>query len=378
MTSKKKVWVTGLGLSCALGTDIDTVWHALLACSSGIGHLESAVPLRGYGAGTVDEVAQDLPVHERQIMLAAVAMTRALAEAGLNRGDPRIVPVLGTSYAGHLDTSSVGSLSAWAVTAGERAGLARRPATIATACSAGADAIATGLSLIRSGQAEICLCGGADVLTIGKRLGHSRLGTLATGDLRAFDEERDGTVLGEGAGFLILETADSARSRGVSPLGVLSGAGAASDAVSAVAPDISGKNVVLAVQRALRSAGKAEADVAVINAHASGTLINDQTEANAYGHLFGHLAEKPVVFATKGNFGHTLGATGALEAIAVLQALRAQSVPPVYGLNQPLAGFDLPLPVEKPLPIRSGVGISTTLGFGGFNTCLLFEGVEAA
>lgn len=378
MTGENKVWVTGFSLSTALGDDLDTVWSALLAGISGVGHLECAFPLRGYGAAIVRGIAPDLPLAERQIEMTATAMQRALSAAGLESNDPRIVPILGTSYAGHLDAPGIGSLSGWAEAAANRAGCTRRPATIATACSAGADAIATGLALLRAGRVDICLCGGVDILTLGKRLGHSRLGTLATGDLRAFDRDRDGTVLGEGAGFLVLETASHARARGATPLGILSGAGSSSDAVSAVAPDISGKNVVLAVERALRSAAKGPADVGVINAHASGTVINDQTEANAYGQLFGHLADKPVVFATKGNFGHTLGATGALEAIAVLQALRAQTVPPVYGLETPLVDFELPLPVARPMPIQRRVGISTTLGFGGFNTCLLFEGAEAA
>lgn len=378
MSSSKKVWITGLSLSSALGTEVDSVWSALLAHASGIAPLGSPLPLRGYGAALVHDVAQELPVHERQITLTASAMTRALEHAGLEKNDPSVFPILGTSYGSHLDEPTVGSLSDWAVIAAQRAGCARRPATIATACSAGADAIATGLSLLRAGKADICLCGGADILTLAKRLGHSRLGTLATGDLRAFDQERDGTVLGEGAAFLVLETAQSARSRGVTPLGVLSGAGASSDAASAVAPDISGKNVVLAVECALRSAGIAPSDVAVINAHASGTVINDATEANAYAQLFGDLAEKPVLFATKGNFGHTLGATGALEAVAVLQALRTGRVPPIYRLEKPLADFDLPLPMRESMIIRPGAGISTTLGFGGFNTCLVFQGVEAA
>ncbi|MFD1745543.1 beta-ketoacyl synthase N-terminal-like domain-containing protein [Rhizobium helianthi] len=378
MSRATKVWVTGLSLSSALGSDVDAVWRALLDHTSGIAPLDCTLPLRGYGAAVLPDVPQTLPVHERQIALTASAIAQALAHAGLEVSDPRIVPILGTSYGGHLDAPSVGSLSDWAVAAVRRVGCIRSPVTIATACSAGADAIAAGLSLLRSGVAEICVCGGADVLTLAKRLGHSRLGTLASGDLRAFDQDRDGTVLGEGAAFLVLETAHSARARGVAPLGVFSGAGASSDAASAVAPDVSGRNVVLAVQRAVENAGIALSDVSVINAHASGTAINDATEANAYGQLFGSLAEKPAVFATKGNFGHTLGATGALEAVAVLQALSKGCVPPIYRLERPLADLHLPLPIQRSISIRPGAGISTTLGFGGFNTCLVFEGVEAA
>lgn len=378
VTSSTPVWVTGLSLLSTLGGDVDAVWQALRQHRSGVAYLQSPAPLRGYGAAIVREVDQALPVHERQILLTAHAMSQALSHAGLESSDRRIQPVLGTSYGGYLDAPSVGSLSHWAVAAAERVGCVQRPVSIATACSAGADAIATGLSLLRSGAAQICLCGGSDVLTHAKRLGHSRLGTLATEDLRAFDQDRDGTVLGEGAAFLVLETEESARSRGARPLGILSGAGASSDAASAVAPDISGKNVTLAVKRALANAGVAPSDVAVINAHASGTSVNDQTEANAYSELFAKLDEKPVLFATKGNFGHTLGATGALEAVTVLLALRDRSVPPIYRLEKPIADFELPIAMRQPMAIRRGVGISTTLGFGGFNTCLVFQGANAA
>lgn len=177
---------------------------------------------------------------------------------------------------------------------------------------------------------------GADILTQGKRLSHSRLGTMSTDGLHAFDISHNGTVLGEGAAFLILESEEHAKRRGAKPYGVLAGAGSANDAASAVSPDLSGQNVMLTVERALNSAGLKSEDVSIINAHGTGTQVNDTVEAKAYS-AFLPLPNPPTLFATKGAFGHTLGATGAIEAIVVLQALRTQRLPQFMACANPLA-----------------------------------------
>jgi 3-oxoacyl-[acyl-carrier-protein] synthase II len=191
--------------------------------------------------------------------------------------------------------------------------------------------------------------------------------------LRAFDAGHDGTILGEGAGFLVLEHERVAQARGARVRGRLSGTGSANDAAGPTAPDPSGDTVVQAVRTALAAAGRSAADVGVLNAHGSGTPVNDDVECRAFGSLFAGRAA-PVVFATKGAFGHTLGATGALEAVAVLLALRDGRVPPVHGLETVMPGFPLPLPIGTAASASTGeVGLSVTLGFGGFTTCLALE-----
>ncbi|MBA6439088.1 beta-ketoacyl-[acyl-carrier-protein] synthase family protein [Streptomyces sp. GMR22] len=363
-------WCTGLG------SDIDAVWHRLLAGASAQREVESPHALRTAYAVTAPDVPTDLTPERRQLLMAGDTLARCLWDASLERDDARLVPVFGTSYGAHLDAPGTSSLSAWATQVAEHVGLIRPPITVSTACSAGSDTLLAALTLIRSGAADICVCGGVDVLTTAKRLGHSLLGTLSSDTLRAFDVRHDGTVLGEGAGFLVVESAASARARGARVHGLLSGAGSANDAAGSVAPDPSGRTVRLTVRRALRSGGLDVRDVAVVSAHGSGTPANDSVEAMSYGRLFGAAPAPPVVFATKGAFGHSLGATGALEAITVIQALKAGQVPPVHGLHDVVAELPLPVPAGRPMPLRGGCGLSVTLGFGGFNTCLLFEGAS--
>lgn len=376
VTPDLEIWVTGMAWSTALGTDLDAVWAALLAGGCGIVDVPCPVPVRSTLGATVATVAPDLPAWDRQYEITGSTLSRAMQDAGIAPGDAQVQPVLGTSYGPHLEMPAAGSLSRWSVLAARDAGCSTEPVTVATACSAGSDAIAIGLTLLRQAVTDVCVCGGADVLTHGKRLGHSLLGTMAPDGLRAFDVHRTGTVLGEGAAFLVLEPAARARARGARPHGILAGAGASNDAANAVAPDPSGRNVALAVRRALQDAGTDAESVTAVNAHGSGTPANDEAEARAYTQVFGHLQHPPVLFATKGAFGHALGATGALEAVAVLLALRSGWVPPVPGLHQPLPGLGLPLPAGAATAVVAGHGISVTLGFGGFDTCLVFRGPE--
>ncbi|WP_249998257.1 beta-ketoacyl synthase N-terminal-like domain-containing protein [Actinoplanes sp. M2I2] len=364
--------VTGMGWDTALGSDLDEVWLALLSGTSGVVTVPSPHPVRNERAAVVAGLPMDLDPGRRQYELGARTLRAAVTDAGLEVTDPRLRLIAGTSYGPHLDVVPEG-LDRWGDALAEGVGLARRPITVSTACSAGSDAILLGAALIAEGAEEICVVGGVDVLTQAKRLGHSALGTMSPTALRAFDESHDGTVLGEGAGFLVLERDSSARARGARVRGRLSGAGSANDAAGPTAPDLSGDTVVQAVRAALTAAGRGAGEVGVVNAHATGTPVNDAVECRAFTSLFAG-PSGPVVFATKGAFGHTLGATGALEAVAVLLALRDQQVPPVCGLKNVMPGFPLPLPGGGlALPFTGEVGVSVTLGFGGFTTCLVLE-----
>ncbi len=363
------VGVTGMAWTTALGDDLDAVWVRLLAGETGLAPLPAPSPLRSELAASIPSIPLALPPSERLVRMACDAASRAMSAADCDPRDPGVRLILGTSLGGLIeDDPPAATAHAWADACARLLGFAGRPIVVSTACSAGSDAIMLGGELIRAGVARCCVCGGADVLTLSKRLAHSTLGTMSASMLRAFDVRHDGTLLGEGAGFLILE-ADGSAAR---PVARLRGAGSSSDATSMTAPDATGAAACLALERSLADAGATPADVAVINAHASGTPLNDATEQAAFNRLFPG-PDRPIVFGTKGNFGHSLGATGALEAIALVRSLATGRVPPVVGLEQPVPGFHPPLPRGAPAQAPAGLGLSLTLGFGGFNTSLVFE-----
>jgi 3-oxoacyl-[acyl-carrier-protein] synthase II len=304
--------------------------------------------------------------------LGLPALRRALAEAKRDARQTDVLLVLGTSLGAFLEGEAASApLQEWADALGREVGAAREPVAVSTACSSGSDAVLVGAELIRAGVAACCVCGGVDVVTLSKRLAHSALGSLSPTTLRAFDVRHDGTLLGEGAGFIVLE---SKPRPDAPPLGYLRGIGAANDAAGMTTPDAAGRGARFALERSLGDAGLTAEAIGLINAHGSGTMLNDVTEAKAFAEVFGTTrGARPVVFATKGNFGHSLGATGILEAIAVLLALRTGRVPPIVGLEQPDPDMHFPLPQGQAMPIDAQVGLSLTLGFGGFDTSLILE-----
>jgi 3-oxoacyl-[acyl-carrier-protein] synthase II len=357
-----------------LGDTLDGVWARLLAGEDGLRDTPSNYPLRTSLAGTVPGLPGpgDAGPGDRQVKLTSAALLGAFESAGVDPADEQTRVVAGTSYGPCLDEPA-DALDTWITASARRIGHPGRPVCVSTACSAGSDAIATAALLIVAGVTERCVAGGADIVTAAKRLGHSALGTMSRGRLHPFDRRRDGMVPGEGAAFLMLESARSARRRGAPALGVLLGSGSSNDAAGLTAPDPSGDSVLLALRRCLAAAGRRPDQVALLNAHATGTPVNDDMESRSLRRMFGPSAAAPVVFATKGALGHSLGATGAIEAITVLLALRDGLVPPVAGLADPIAGFPLPVAIGRPVPVAGDCGASLTIGFGGFNTCLLFE-----
>jgi len=366
------ICVTGMAWTTPLGDTLDGVWQRLLAGDHGLRDTPSPYPLRTTLAATVPRQS---PATQRQLDLGVQTLSAAFDCAGLDPGEPSARLVCGTSYGPFLDEPA-GSCDDWAVETARRVGHPHRPVCVSTACSAGSDAILVGAELIRCGSTEVCVAGGVDVVTQAKRLGHSALGTMSEDRLRAFDARHDGMVPGEGAAFLVLESARSARERGAPVYAILRGTGSSNDATGLTNPDPSGDSVTLAVRRCLASGGSTVDRVAVVSAHATGTPVNDAVESASLARLFGAGAAAPVVFATKGALGHSLGAAGAIEAVALILALRDGRVPPVYGLDTPMPGFPLPLAAGAPRHFSGDAGISLTIGFGGFNTCLLFERID--
>jgi 3-oxoacyl-[acyl-carrier-protein] synthase II len=356
----------------ALGDDPESVWQLLLAGKTGLRPVAFSGRVRNLLAAPAMDPeipASEFPASQRLVKMACATLRKALAQAGREPSDPEVRLVLSTSLGAILDEAAARlPLSGWAAEVARELGASAPPIVVSTACSSGADAILVGAELIRSGAAKCCVCGGADVLTPNKRLAHSALGTMSPTHLRAFDQRHDGTLLGEGAGFIVLE----AEAPKPSCLAFLSGTGSANDATGMTMADITGLSAGYAMQRSLKDAGLPLSSIGLINAHGSGTVMNDTTESNAFNALFTG-TERPLVFATKGNFGHTLGATGAIEAIAVILALREGRVPPIYGLEQPLAEVSLPLAISQPITCTPRAALSLTLGFGGFDTSLVFE-----
>ncbi|MFC0057039.1 beta-ketoacyl synthase N-terminal-like domain-containing protein [Streptomyces actinomycinicus] len=370
----RAVCITGIGWTTALGDGLDGVWQQLMNGRSGIRPLPADGPLPAPAAALLTDGVPAGPPSERQVRLAVTTASAALRHAGCPAGDVDTL-VLGSSLGPHLDDAAEIPPHTLTDTVARQLGVARS-ASVSTACSSGADALLAGAALLTGGEAERCLCGGIDLLTTGKLLGHQALGTLsASGTVRPFDTGRDGTLFGEGAGFLLLETRAAATARGARILGELAGWGASNDGTGPTAPDDTGAGAVLAVRRALARAGADPADIAVINAHGTGTLANDTAEAACYGTVFRD-EPGPVVFATKPAFGHTLGATGALEAVALLLALRHGTVPPLHQTRTVMPELTLPLAAGGGRKITGTLGISLTLGFGGFNTCLLLAATD--
>jgi 3-oxoacyl-[acyl-carrier-protein] synthase II len=251
---------------------------------------------------------------------------------------------------------------------------------VVSACAAGAHAIGTAMRAIQTGEADAMIAGGSEAtLTPLARAAFSSLGaTSPTGISRPFDARRDGFVMGEGAGILILEAEHAARARGAEPLAVLRGYGASCDAHHLTAPDRDGRGAAAAITAALTDAGLGPADVDYVNAHGTSTPLNDRAETDALKAALGPRALQVPVSSLKSSIGHLLGAAGAVEAIATVLALRARTVPPTLNYAEPEAGLDLDYVPggARPLERANGkqpVAISNSFGFGGHNAVLCLQ-----
>jgi 3-oxoacyl-[acyl-carrier-protein] synthase II len=249
-----------------------------------------------------------------------------------------------------------------------------------SACSSGADAIGTAMRTIRYGDALAVVTGGAEAaLTPLSRAAFSALDALSTsGVSRPFDARRDGFVMGEGAGMLVLENGDAARARGARILAVMRGYGATADAHHVTAPQPSGEGAAAAIARSLADAGVTAEDVVYVNAHGTSTPLNDRAETVALKAALGEHAGRIPVSSTKSTIGHLLGAAGAVEAIATILALRARLIPPTLGWAEPDEGLDLDYVPDhaRALELAEGrrpIAISNSFGFGGHNAVLCLE-----
>jgi len=340
---------------------------------------------------------------DRSTQLAIAAGDEALAEAGWADGLPYdaelIGCVLGTGIGGigtlednhdTLRDHGADSVSPLAIplmmsNAGSAAlslrhGLRGPVFSVVSACAAGSHAIGTALRMIQHGEAEAMVTGAAEApLTPLSRAAFGRMGAISpTGVSRPFDNRRDGFVMGEGSGVLVLEAGDCARARGATILGTLRGYGASGDAHHITAPHAEGRGGARAMQIALNDAGLEAAGVDYVNAHGTSTQLNDRAETMAIKTVFGDRATEVPISSTKSAIGHLLGAAGAVEAVATILALRDRIAPPTIGYEEPEEGMDLNyVPgTARALQMSNGhppVALSNSFGFGGHNASLCLE-----
>ncbi|CAN5255697.1 beta-ketoacyl-[acyl-carrier-protein] synthase family protein [soil metagenome] len=389
--------ISGIGIVSALGWSAEEAWRAIVEERSGLGPLTlfpsprcGHVPV-GQLPGNPAKKSGFSSLGSRSDHMAVIAAREACAQAGiLSRSgvDPaRVGVVLGASTGGMLESEQY---IAKLMTEKEmNVGLTHRHEcacstdaiaetldfggprlTVCTACASGATAIATAADLISSGAADVVVAGGVDSLTRLTLNGFSSLLVVAQDGCRPFDASRAGMSLGEGAGILVIERMEHAAARGVRPLALLRGHGAAGDAHHATAPAPDGGGVRRAMHAALAMAKLNAGDVDYVNAHGTGTAENDPAEAAAFRAVF--TGRMPAISSTKRYFGHTLAAAGAIEAAVCVMALRHRILPPNLGLEatDPLLGFE---PVRKQIGSAARIAMSTSLGFGGMNAALLFE-----
>jgi len=404
------VVVTGLGATTPLGGDVASYWSALLDGTSGVVALQqdwaADIAVRIAAPMAVDP-AEILPrVKARRLDRAEQAALVAAAEAWKDAGftgtseenglDPaRVAVVIGTGIGGVTSlifqhdvmlAKGAGKVSPLmipmnmpngpAAYVGLQVGARSGVHTPVSACASGAEAISYGLDLIQLGRADVVVVGGTEAcvhpLTIS---GFAQMRAMSTRNdeperaSRPYDKGRDGFVLGEGAGILVLERLSSARARGREPYAVLGGAGITADSYDIVQPDPAGNGQARAARIAIERSGVALADVVHVNAHATSTPAGDMAEATWLADMLG---EQTVVSATKSMTGHLLGASGAIEAIATVLSVANDVVPPTINLDDPEDG----LAVDVPTKVREmtvTAALNDSFGFGGHNAALLFH-----
>jgi len=404
-SARRDVLITGLGATTPLGGDVASTWAALLAGTSGVRRLEEPwaeqlpVKIAATMAVSPTEVLDRVEARklDRSQQAALVAAREAWADAGSPQVDPeRLAVVVGSGIGGALtllaqddilETSGVRRVSPHtipmlmpngpAATIGLEVRARAGVHTPVSACASGAEAIALGLDLIRAGRADVVVAGGTEACVHPLPIaGFAQMKALSPRNdeperaSRPFDKARNGFVLGEGAGIVVLERAEYAEARGARVHAVLAGAGITADAYHVTAPDPVGAGAVRALRAALRDADLEPADVGHVNAHATSTPVGDGAEAAAIREALG---TSPLVTSTKSMTGHLLGAAGAVEAICCVLALREGVIPPTTNLDDPDDEIGLDIVRVEPRQVQLTAAVNDSFGFGGHNVALAFR-----
>ncbi len=413
--SRRRVVVTGLGTTSPVGGDVPSTWNALVAGKSGVRHLSDAwddeQPVRIAGTALVDpsEVLDRVKARrlDRSAQLAMVAAIEAWTDSGLADGghvDPERLGVAVASGIGGVTTllsnfeilqqkgpRRVSPLAvpmlmpnAPAANIGLYVGAKAGVHTPVSACASGNEGVALAVDQIRLGRADVMVAGGTEaaihplpMAAFAQMMALSKTGSEEGGDptkvSRPWDTGRDGFVLGEGAGVLVLEELEHARARGARIYAEVLGTGITNDAHDIAQPDPEGRGGTRAIQRALEDADVAPADIAHINAHATSTPQGDVAEGLMIHATLGKFAEEVVVTSTKSMTGHLLGGAGALESIATVLAIHHRLAPPTINLDNldPAVELDIPTTARE---LRGGdiAALNNSFGFGGANVAVVF------
>ncbi len=398
MTGSRSVAITGVGAVTPFGDGAHLMHESWVAGQSGIadglGRCAAFDPRLALSRKEVHRT-------DRFTQMALVAAQEAIEYAGWHEGLPyepeRIGCIIGTGVGG---IATIESQQDVLRTRGEKAisplGLPMMMSNapsgmlairhgftgpnwgVVSACAAGAHAIGSAVRLVASGEVDAIVTGGTEAgITPLGRASFALMGaTSRRGVSCPFDARRDGFILGEGAGILVLENAESAQARGAQPLGEILGFGATADAYHLTAPESDGHSAARAITRCLEDAGVAPEDVHYVNAHGTSTPHNDLAETNALKLALGSHANRVPVSSLKSAVGHLMGASGTVEAIATVLALRDRVAPPTLNYEQPDPQLDLdyvpgsPKPLPGPAVAPQLIGISNSFGFGGHNATI--------
>lgn len=408
---KRRVVVTGLGMVTALGNDVPTTWASILKGESGADYIKKfdtedfsvkfACEVKGF-----DE--QDyMDKKEARRMgafshFAIAASDEAMTNSGLVVDDSN-AEMIGTYISSGIGDfwaierehekllkSGPGRVSPFFIVSAIvnlasgnvsiRHGLKGPNSATATACSAGSHAIGDSFRIIERGDADAMICGGAEsAITPMSVAGFSSMRAMSTRNdepqraSRPFDAERDGFVIGEGAGLLVLEELEFAKKRGANILAEIVGYGMTSDAFHVTAPDETGSGPRRVMQRAIKDAGITPEDIDYINAHGTSTPYNDKFETKAIKDCFGEHAYKLAVSSTKSMTGHALGAAGGIEAVLAIKAFNENILPPTINYENPDPECDLDYIPNEVREAKVEYILSNSFGFGGTNACLIFK-----
>lgn len=411
---KRRVVVTGVGLVSALGNTAAETWAGLIAGRSGIDmitHFDTTgFPVRF--AGEVKAFDPEKFIHKKEIKkmdvfihYAIAAAQEAMDSSGLKvtpENATRVGTYIGSGIGGFgiierehtkLMQGGPGKISPFFIPAtiinlasgnvSIRFGAKGPNSATATACASGAHAVGDSLRLIQYGEADVMICGGSEgAITPMSVGGFAAMRALSTRNddpqaaSRPFDKDREGFVIGEGAGMLILEEYEHARNRGANILAELVGYGMSSDAFHITQPCEDADGATRVMQNALNSAQLRPEDISYINAHGTSTPFNDRIETLAIKNVFGEAASRIPVSSTKSMTGHLLGAAGGLEAGISVLALKHQLIPPTINYQTPDPDCDLDYVPNEARPAQLQYVLSNSFGFGGTNAAVIFKRFE--
>jgi len=411
--SKRRVVVTGLGVLSPLGNDVDTTWNAILNGESGIDEIQafdvSDFSTRFAGEVKGFDVEQYMPKKETKkmdkfIQFGIAAGKQAIADSKLEVNDTnahRIGVAIGSGIGGlglieqnhtKLTNSGPRKISPFFVPStitnmisgflSIMEGLKGPNLNVVTACTTGVHNIGIGARTIAYGDADVMVAGGAEAAITPLGLGGFAAARALSsrnddpkGASRPWDKDRDGFVMGEGAGVVVLEEYEHAVARGATIYAELVGFGMSGDAYHMTSPPESGEGAAAAMQHALNDAQIEAKEVGYINAHGTSTPAGDIAEVQAVKHIFAEHVSEVKVSSTKSMTGHLLGAAGSIEAIFTVLALRDQVAPPTINLDNPDEGCDLDFVPGKAQKLEMNYALCNSFGFGGTNGSLLFKKV---